>query len=298
MGTNRADVLKGTAKRDVIVAKGGADIIVGLGGNDIICAGPGNDRVAGQAGHDRIAGQAGADRLFGGGGVDRLMGNAGTDFLAGQAGPDILAGGVGNDRFDGGIGVDTCHQGSGSGLKVRCERPAQMVAPLPPPTLHDVSGLLAIAYSDIDGLDGYSSGDVLIAKLVDNDGDHVPSSDDTIEMGRYPKDYAAATFGDWAVTTHGGVAENFSDYLSWQVTSDHGVHRWYHNTDTSTGHSEMYYEEAPSGLSATFYDRLTSTADDRLATVPLSPSQPDSKTFRKDPRPGDDPFIDVEVFYK
>ena len=47
-----------------------------------------------------------------------------------------------------------------------------------------MTGILAVAYSDVDGLDGHSTGDVLIARLVDN-GDGQPGAGDTVEMGRY-----------------------------------------------------------------------------------------------------------------
>ncbi len=182
VGTKKADILKGTAKRDVIVARGGADRIYAKGGSDLICAGKGNDVV------------------FGGPGADTIWGQLGRDTLNGNVGPDFLAGQIGNDIINGGIGVDTCFQGTGSGPVVRCERPAP---PPPGPSLIPLTGILAVAYSDIDGLDGYSTGDVLIARLMDTDGNG-PDAGDTIEMGRYPTNFDASAFGDWTTTSHVG----------------------------------------------------------------------------------------------
>ena len=145
VGTKKADVIRGTAKRDVIVAKGGRDIVIGRGGNDIICGGAGNDRLVGKAGSDRLIGGPGSDRLFGGPGPDRLFGGPGPDTLAGQTGNDVL------DRRP-----RRRHllPGPGQRAGVRCELPA-----LPRPTLLPLTDILAVAYSDVDGLDGYSTGD-------------------------------------------------------------------------------------------------------------------------------------------
>lgn len=79
VGTNGADVIRGTKRRDVIVARGGNDRIIGRGGNDIVCAGGGADIVKGGAGKDRIFGQAGRDKLYGDAGRDRIVGGPAKD---------------------------------------------------------------------------------------------------------------------------------------------------------------------------------------------------------------------------
>lgn len=61
--------------------------------------------------------------------------------------------------------------------------------------------VFAIAWSNLDGVAGYQSGgtDVLIAKLVDTNGDGVVSVGDTVVGGRYPLDHAASAFGTFGV---------------------------------------------------------------------------------------------------
>jgi hypothetical protein len=299
VGTDKADVLKGTAKRDVIVAKGGADIIVGRGGNDIICAGPGNDRVAGQAGHDRIAGQAGADRLFGGGGVDRLMGNAGTDFLAGQAGPDILAGGVGNDRLDGGIGVDTCHQGSGAGPEVRCERPKPVI-PVTPVVPPPPAKTLVIAYSDLDDSDTFNAGDVMIAKIVDTNGDTMPSRDDTIKMGSYPiaaHPTSPVQFLPWGVESHLIEAVSLETGGLAVGTKSGGLHQWFREIPGAyhDGYSE-HKLVAGTGRVSSVVDFVAGTTDWAIYDD-RSPSSPSQSLNVPSTGNGDDRLIEVEFLY-
>jgi DNA-binding beta-propeller fold protein YncE len=62
VGTQRADLLRGSS---------GADVLRGLGGND------------------RLLGLAGADRLYGGAGNDRLTGGSGADLLSCGSGRDV-----------------------------------------------------------------------------------------------------------------------------------------------------------------------------------------------------------------
>ena len=64
--------------------------------------------------------------------------------------------------------------------------------------------VLALAFTDLDGDHAFGGGDVLIAKLVDTNGDKVPSVGDTIRLGRYPTNLTPgpADFADWNVTSH------------------------------------------------------------------------------------------------
>jgi hypothetical protein len=64
--------------------------------------------------------------------------------------------------------------------------------------------MLAVAYSNLDGVDGYdpAGSDVLIAKLVDTNDDGVPSVGDTVVADRYPVDFDASAFGRFRATTH------------------------------------------------------------------------------------------------
>ena len=89
VGTNGANVIRGTARRDVIAALGGDDVVRGLGGDDLICLGAGNDRGIGGAGADRILGGPGRDILLGGPGIDTLLGLGGRDIARGGRGRDV-----------------------------------------------------------------------------------------------------------------------------------------------------------------------------------------------------------------
>ena len=65
--------------------------------------------------------------------------------------------------------------------------------PAPPGTI------LAIAYTNVDLIDGYDAaqGDVLIARLVDTD-DNGLDQGDRLEMGRYPTSFSEPyAFADW-----------------------------------------------------------------------------------------------------
>ena len=304
VGTPRRDVIRGTAGKDVIAGLGGHDVLIGRGGNDILCGGAGNDRLVGGPGHDKLLGGAGRDRLLGGVGVDKLFGGPHNDVLAGQAGPDVLGGGSGADRLDGGVGVDLCNQGTGQGPMVRCELPRALFAPPAPPaptgpTLHDLSGVLAIAYSDIDGLPGYSTGDVLIAKLLDAYPDGQPGIGDVIKMGRFPKDYAGTTFGDWGVHDHNVVKDALHpSEIRIEVTSDHGIHTWLADPLAVPGKLEVYREVDTGGYTS-FDDAHGFPGDDYIETDATSPSKPPVPPLaKKEPRMGDDPFLDVEILYR
>ena len=63
---------------------------------------------------------------------------------------------------------------------------------------------LAVAYSNLDGIDGYDPNgtDILIAKLVDTNSDGEVSVDDTVTTNQYPLDLDATAFGAFQVTTH------------------------------------------------------------------------------------------------
>ncbi len=196
VGTNGPDRLVGTNRKDVIAGLGGNDAIIGGGGNDLICGGTGRDRLAGKGGRDRLYGNGGPDILIGGTGPDRLFGGVGNDRLTGQAG---------NDTLGGGPGTDTCYQGTGAGLSISCELPAAppVVAPPPPgPTLIPLDGILAVAWSDVNGNHVFDVEDVLISKLVDTSENGTPSAGDTIVMGNYPTNLAGSSFGAWGVHEH------------------------------------------------------------------------------------------------
>ncbi len=155
-------------------------------------------------------------------------------------------------------------------------------------------GILAIAYSDIDGLDGYSTDDVMIAKLVDMNGDKVPSKDDAIEMGRYPTSFSATAFGDWDIDGHTVTGIVFQDatYVVVRGASTR-YYEWFANLDYG-----FYTEYGDTEPNSSFQDGLADGYADFITANPDSPSRPDDPTYLWD---GDDPtdsgFIDVELNY-
>jgi len=272
VGTRKPDLLYGTNGPDVIAGLGGDDVIIGRGGNDLICGGAGADRLVGKKGLDRLFGNAGPDRLLGGHGLDRLFGGVGNDVLLGQ---------LGNDHLNGGPGTDRCYQGPGSGAQVSCE-----------PFRLPITGILAVAYSDIDGLDGYSSGDVLIAKLVDTNGDHIASIGDTVKMGRYPLNLDATAFGDWGVKSNEVTAVSEAGVTQVSVSSAEGTHHWGQYPE------EMeYYAEFASPHISAFQDGLDPLFLEQIRADAGSPSQPRIAVPNTTPtRPGDQGYVDVELY--
>ena len=106
IGTDAAEILRGTLAGDEIFGFAGNDTINGFSGQDCIDGGRDHDRVDGGDDNDRLIGGAGNDRLLGDEGRDQLFGGAGKDRLEGGFGRDMLAGGSGEDRLLGGADAD------------------------------------------------------------------------------------------------------------------------------------------------------------------------------------------------
>ena len=104
LGTDGADLIRGTAADEQILA---------LGGADNVRAGDGNDFVDGGEGADRIRGGDGDDELFGAGGADDIRGEDGDDFIRGGDGSDRIRGGDGADTITGDDGNDDIRAGDG-----------------------------------------------------------------------------------------------------------------------------------------------------------------------------------------
>jgi hemolysin type calcium-binding protein len=269
VGTNVGEVIIGTSKNDVIVARGGHDIVRGGGGNDIICGNSGNDKLIGGPGADVLLGQNGRDKLFGSPGRDRLLG------------------GPADDSFNGGTGDDACLQGSGTGPWVNCERPIPE-----PPTL-------VIAYSDVNNNQIHDVGDVMIAKIVDTNGDKVISPGDTIKVGKYPTSPTVITpagvreaFEDWKVKTHTVASVSSGANERTVTTTTGGTHSW---SRTAGSDMDSYYESNSAGDSAFQDDPVADNADVVLTEL-ASPSQPASGLFLLGFGRGDDSFIDVIIY--
>ena len=96
VGTDEADVLRGTPGDDVIVALNGADEITALGGDDLVCGGRGVDFIDLGFGDDTVWG--GPDGFFRGLEGDQIIPGPGDDVVHGGPAPDEP---VGNDRHEG-----------------------------------------------------------------------------------------------------------------------------------------------------------------------------------------------------
>ena len=258
VGTDAGEVIVGTDAADVIVSMGGDDTVRTLGGADIVCAGAGADRVHGGAGRDELEGGNADDTLQGGTGQDRLYGNAGDDVL------------------DGGLHYDACFQGSGTGKRVNCEN----------------LKVLALAFTDLDGDHAFGGNDVLIAKLVDTNDDKVPSSGDTITMGRYPTNLTPgpADFADWNVTSRVVADVSVATAERVALQSAAGWHNWVAKTTAE------WYDESNDAADTDIQDGLVSSAGDVMYVELGSPSGPATAIKDADlTRPTDDAFIDVVI---
>jgi hypothetical protein len=171
-------------------------------------------------------------------------------------------------------------------------------APPPPPTLISLDGIHAVAYSDLDGLDGYSTGDVLIAKLVDADFDGVPSPDDTIIMGMYPttaNPTSPAQYLPWGVTHHVvATVDNKAPEFIVVTTTTGGIHTW---TKTSGSYRDEYEEESATGEFSQVDDWPDALGDDTVSVDQGSPSEPTMSDIWWHPSSGDDRLVDVELYY-
>jgi hypothetical protein len=153
--------------------------------------------------------------------------------------------------------------------------------------------ILAVAYSDIDGLDGYSTGDVLIARLMDTSGDGAPGPGDIVDMGKYPTNLDASAFGDWLDPGHAVANVLVQDAnLLFLASVGGGGLGW------SKDAFQEYYEEALGGHFSSVLDGYGAPHSDRLIIDAGSPSAP--KTSFKQPsvsRYTDDAFVDVVLNY-
>jgi hypothetical protein len=147
-----------------------------------------------------------------------------------------------------------------------------------------------------DGLPGYSTGDVLIARLIDTSGDGQPGPGDTVEMGRYPTNYDATAFGKWGVKSHTVNSLYTKNVVGVTVLGPAAEgYTWYRQV----GLLEIYREELAGGVAASlFQDALVGTENDATLAQATSPGAPQTAmppTILG--RGGDDPFIDIVLNY-
>jgi hypothetical protein len=334
VGTDKGETIVGTAKADVIVALGGDDTIRGLGGADRICGGSGQDRLLGGAGKDKLLGGAGNDRLNGGTGLDICLQGSTRGAIRNCEFPSTVPAPVpapapapapapkpdsDGDGFT--DDVDACPakgasawglDGSGCPLPPpdsdgdgftddvdAC--PAKGASawgldgsgcPLPPPKV------LVIAYTEVDGVPGYTTGDVMISRLLDTSRDGRPSAGDTVEMGRYPLDRTASGFGDWGVKSHVVDGSSMSGPERVWLWSSRTEFYWDSYTD---GRGETYFERSGDNSTESIfkdgfgvYEGLTH--GDAVAASLTSVSQPVTPVNDRAVNFGDQPFVEVDIY--
>lgn len=172
--------------------------------------------------------------------------------------------------------------------------------------------LLAIAYVNVDGQDGYDAdADILIAQFEDVDDSADPSVGDIIRTNQYPRLLDASDASTFQTTRHRIIDPGLVFYSSTGVhvgAQEIGCQCSRGVTDTgsdqefwwsSSGDAEFYFEKSDGDqtLIIDFVD--ASIANDTIEADPdnPSPSDPDTATFQATPQPGDQPFIDVDIFF-
>ena len=121
IGSQFADVLRGTSDANLLDGQAGDDILEGRGGADTLIGGDGFDTADYSASTGGVSvslvtgsgsgGDAEGDQLSG---IEALIGSAKDDKLIGDAKDNLLSGGAGNDTLIGGAGADTLTGGVGN----------------------------------------------------------------------------------------------------------------------------------------------------------------------------------------
>jgi hypothetical protein len=160
---------------------------------------------------------------------------------------------------------------------------------------------LALAYVNLDGIDGYSSADdVLIAGLFDTDRDGVPSVGDRVVYGTYPTSFgtppSTAEFGLSQVGVVTSVLIDTSNRTF--VQSGSSRYQWEHSTEREH-FSEFFGTRA--GVEIHIIDWLlldiNGSASDHIEVAPSSAGLPTgfTGTITEGPRPSDNVHIDVDI---
>jgi hypothetical protein len=168
--------------------------------------------------------------------------------------------------------------------------------------------LLAIAYINVDGQDGYDPDtDILIAQFEDADDSGDPTVGDVIRTNQYPRLLTAADISTFQTTEHTIIDTGTVEYTSdkvivgaspVQAETDTGTGQFFGWVSEVDGEGEAYTEFGNGGVSQ-ILDKIVDGGNDTILADPDNPSQsqPDTPTFQTTPWPGDQPFIDVDVFF-
>lgn len=172
----------------------------------------------------------------------------------------------------------------------------------PPPT----AATLAVAYSNLDGVQGYDSSgpDVLIARVIDSNGDGTVSAGDTMTTDQYPLNNQATAFGRFLARSH--VVTGGALNAPGQVRVESGEYRFFF---TDSGHfsgseaMESYSEfdaGANAGSTVLMQDIVPPGFGFDIVSVNVlaEPSQPDTEPTGDGPPESfdDDVFLDVDIF--
>jgi hypothetical protein len=166
-------------------------------------------------------------------------------------------------------------------------------------TLVAAAHVFARAFSNVDGIPGFNPAtDVLVAELIDWNGNEALDAGDIVRTDRYPTNLAMTTFGSFGVTSHAVVSVGTATPSRIVVTSTTGGFEW----RTPPSGTEAYAEAmtANDSLHAYFIDgRGGGSIPDfcNIIDVTLgSPSQPAAaaaETACGDS--SDQPFVDVTI---
>ena len=115
IGSNGADVARGSDQQDIFFGLGGNDRLFGRNGSDGLFGGSGDDLLNGGNGNDVLKAGSGNDTVKGGQGDDRIFGGKGEDTISGGAGNDTIKGGEGDDTIRAGSGDDVVKWNFGDG---------------------------------------------------------------------------------------------------------------------------------------------------------------------------------------
>lgn len=166
--------------------------------------------------------------------------------------------------------------------------------------------IFAVAYMDVndDGTGYNATQDLLIAKLVDANGDGVPGAGDKVVTAHYPLGFGSplAGHGDFATTDF--VITRFASFdgtcLAGQGVPDEAgspTFLWQVKAIMGGGSYEGYSEyHATSSDLTSFEDRIGAAFDDQMTINVDSPSKPATDLiWQAQFSDSDDPFVDVEL---
>lgn len=173
--------------------------------------------------------------------IDNISLTPGPQGPAGENGAD------GEDGIDGMDGADAPDRTDDLCALYQVLSIQSLIGSLPVPDYCQLGALLAVAYINDDGIDGYSgTADTLIAGLFDANNDSVVSVGDQIRYGSYPMDFEAAQRGIYleSVITVAEVFDQFSTVIRLRDTTG-GDHEWETDADKDSyvceaGSSDMF----------------------------------------------------------